>query len=135
MRRIILNLAVSLDGLIEGPNGEYDWCFADQDYGMAEFLARIDTLFLGRKSFDMMRQQDSNSFSDSFFADKAWYVFSKTLTSVPDQMQLINDGSAQAVLAIKNQVGKDIWLFGGANLTTSFLNAGGVFSKVCQFRI
>jgi dihydrofolate reductase len=38
MRKIILNLAVSLDGFIEGPNGEYDWCLADQDYGMEDFL-------------------------------------------------------------------------------------------------
>lgn len=124
MRRIILNLAVSLDGFIEGPNGEFDWCLADQDYGMTEFLDRIDTLFLGRKSFEMMRQQEENSFSDTFFSDKTWYVFSRTLTIVPDQAQLIGDDSLQAVLTIKNQVGKDIWLFGGANLTTSFLNAG-----------
>jgi dihydrofolate reductase len=119
MRQIILNLAVSLDGFIEGSGGEYDWCFADQDYGMAEFLTRIDTLFLGRKSYNMMRQQESN-----FFSDKSWYVFSKTLTSTPDQVQLINNDFAQTVLTIKNQSGKDIWLFGGANLTTSFLNAG-----------
>gem|GEM_PF-5492867 len=32
MRKIILNLAVSPDGYIEGPNGEYDWCFTDQDF-------------------------------------------------------------------------------------------------------
>ena len=34
MRKVILGVAVSLDGLIEGPNGEYDWCLMDQDYGM-----------------------------------------------------------------------------------------------------
>ena len=38
MRKIILNLAVSLDGFIEGPNGEYDWCLNDQDYGLTEFF-------------------------------------------------------------------------------------------------
>ena len=38
MRKIILGGAVSLDGLIEGPHGEYDWCFTDQDYGMSEFF-------------------------------------------------------------------------------------------------
>ncbi len=119
MRRVILNLAVSLDSFIEGPNGEYDWCFTDQDYGMTEFLAGVDTLFLGRKSFDLMRQQEGN-----FFSDKAWYVFSKTLTSTPHQVQLIQDDFAQAVSTIKNQPGKNIWLFGGASLTTSFLNAG-----------
>ena len=86
---------------------------------MTEFLARIDTLFLGRKSFELMRQQEGN-----FFSDKSWYVFSKTLTTAPHQVQLIQDDFAQAVLSIKNQLGKNIWLFGGASLTTSFLNAG-----------
>jgi len=38
MAKILLNLCVSLDGFIEGSNGEYDWCFTDQDYGMAAFL-------------------------------------------------------------------------------------------------
>ena len=38
MRKVILSVAVSLDGFIEGPNGEYDWCFTDQDYGMSGFF-------------------------------------------------------------------------------------------------
>ena len=50
MRKLILGLAVSLDGFIEGPNGEYDWCFTDQDYGMTDFFKRVDAVFMGRKS-------------------------------------------------------------------------------------
>ncbi len=49
MRKIILGLAVSLDGFIEGTKGEFDWCFADQDYGMSDFLKTIDAIFYGRK--------------------------------------------------------------------------------------
>ncbi|MFD2144660.1 hypothetical protein [Mucilaginibacter antarcticus] len=41
MRKIILNLAVSLDGYIEGPKGEVDWCLTDQDYGMGAFLIML----------------------------------------------------------------------------------------------
>ncbi len=54
MRKLILGLAVTLDGFIEGPNGEYDWCFADQDYGMSDFYKRIDSVFLGRKSYELI---------------------------------------------------------------------------------
>jgi len=50
MRRLILQVAVSLDGLIEGPNGEFDWCFTDQDYGLKDFFKQIDMLFIGRKN-------------------------------------------------------------------------------------
>ena len=46
MRKIILGVAVSLDGFIEGPNGEYDWCFSDQDYGFSDFFKRVDTIFV-----------------------------------------------------------------------------------------
>jgi len=54
MRKVILNLAVSLDGFIEGPNGEYDWCFTDKDYGMTQFLRRVDAVFFGRKSYELV---------------------------------------------------------------------------------
>ncbi len=50
MRKLILGLAVTLDGYIEGPNGEYDWCFTDQDYGLNEFFTRIDLSLLGVKA-------------------------------------------------------------------------------------
>jgi hypothetical protein len=46
MRKVILQLATSLDGYIEGPNGEYDWCFTDQDYGLNDFFKRIDAVFI-----------------------------------------------------------------------------------------
>ena len=50
MKKIILDLAVTLDGFIEGPNGEIDWCIIDEDIGGTEFLgdllADIDTIFL-----------------------------------------------------------------------------------------
>lgn len=56
MRKVILNLAVSLDGFIEGPNGEFDWCFTDQDYGMTDFMNRIDVIFIERKSYELVLQ-------------------------------------------------------------------------------
>ena len=44
MRKLILSLAVSLDGFIEGPKGEYDWCFTDQDYGLNDFFKRVTSI-------------------------------------------------------------------------------------------
>lgn len=52
MKRIILNLAVTLDGFIEGPNGEVDWCIMDDDMNFDGFLNSIDTIFYGRVSYD-----------------------------------------------------------------------------------
>ena len=53
MRNIILNLAVTLDGYIEGPNGEIDWCIMDEEINFDSFLESIDTIFYGRVSYDL----------------------------------------------------------------------------------
>lgn len=118
MRKIILNVAVTLDGLIEGPNGEYDWCFTDQDYGMTPFIDRIDTIFFGRKSFEILESAGENPFSDF-----KMYVFSTTLKSL-ENVTIISSDVEETVRQMKNEEGKDIWLFGGASLTTLFINAG-----------
>ncbi len=85
MRKVILNLAVSLDGFIEGPNGEFDWCFADQDYGMINFMNRIDSIYIGRKSYELVLQMEKNP-----YPDKLKYVFSRTLKNVGGNTKLIS---------------------------------------------
>lgn len=123
MRKIILGLAVSLDGFIEGPNGEYDWCFTDQDYGMTDFMKRIDAIFVGRKSYEVMQTAEPLGEENSW-RDIKTYVFSNTMKSVPDGGELVSGDIEPGVRRIKALPGKDIWLFGGASLTTSLLNAG-----------
>ena len=121
MRKIILNVAVTLDGFIEGPNGEYDWCFTDSDYGLNEFLANTDAIFFGRKSYELW----AASFSH-MWTDKKHYVFSTSPKSLQTNAVLISGDIETKVLDLKNEEGKDIWLFGGASLTTSLINAGMV---------
>ena len=120
MRKIILQLAVSLDGFIEGPNGEFDWCFTDDDYGMTEFFKRIDAIFIGRKSYELTLTMGGST-PPGFPALKE-YVFSNSLDKVEGDRILVNGDLANEVNKIKNETGKDIWLFGGAALTTSFIN-------------
>jgi dihydrofolate reductase len=126
MRRIILGLAVTLDGYIEGSNGEYDWCFTDQDYGLTEFFTRIDAIFIGRKSYEMTQQyaDDNNGEMVPGMPAMTEYVFSKTLKSVKKGAELISENSIAEVRRIKGLPGKDIWLFGGASLADNLLKAG-----------
>ena len=122
MRKVILAVAVTLDGFIEGPNGEYDWCFTDQDYGMSDFFKRIDSVFYGRKSYELtlsMSEEDMAGMPK--FRE---YVFSSTLNEVKPGAVLINGDIKAEVDRIKGEEGKDIWLFGGASLTTSLINLG-----------
>ena len=121
MRKVILSLAVSLDNLIEGPNGEYDWCIIDPEYDFNSFFNRIDTLFIGRKTYEMSLKIGDHPPGFPKFKE---YIFSTTLDKVKPGAILIKDDIKTEVEKIKKEKGKDIWLFGGASLTTSLLNLG-----------
>jgi dihydrofolate reductase len=121
MRKIILSVAVSLDGFIEGPNGEYDWCVMDEEYDFAEFFNRIDTTLVGRKTYEMSLAMGEGPPGFPKFKE---YVFSTTLESVKEGSILIKGNIKAEVEKIKAEKGKDIWLFGGASLTTSLMNLG-----------
>lgn len=126
MRKIILQLAVSLDGFIEGPNGEYDWCLTDQDYGMSSFLKKVDTLFMGRKSYDLAKSMPVAA-EDPFMVKMSkikQYVFSNSLKEdeVQEPFHLVSGDTVSWTKQYKQEKGKDIWLWGGASLTTSFMD-------------
>ncbi|HWA35521.1 MAG TPA: dihydrofolate reductase family protein, partial [Cyclobacteriaceae bacterium] len=120
MRKIILGVAVSLDGFIEGPNGEFDWCFNDQDYGMMDFFRRIDAIFIGRKSYEVAKQMEGQN---NPLTGVKTYVFSNTITRLDDKDEFLVPGKdlEGVVESIRDAPGKDIWLFGGAMLTGEFM--------------
>ena len=120
MRKIILQLAVSLDGYIEGPNGEFDWCFMDQDYGMSAFFKRVDTTFMGRKTYELALSMEGEI--PEGFPKMKEYVFSKTLKKVKEGVILVKGNIKKEVEKIKKEKGRDIWLFGGAELISLLMN-------------
>lgn len=139
MRKIILNVAVTLDGYIEGPNGEIDWLEtgggSPEDPAVEshfdKFLATIDTIFYGRISYEKWGEFQPPE-GASVAETKLWngvhskkkYVFSNSLKKVNGKAEVINSDIFTQVQDIKNQSGKDIWLYGGASLITTFMNLG-----------
>jgi dihydrofolate reductase len=121
MRKVVLGLAVSLDGFIEGPNGEYDWCVPDPGYDFHSFFNRFDTIFVGRKTYQMSSEMEGGP---SGFPKFKEYIFSTTLDKVKDGATLIKGNTKTEVEKIKQGKGKDIWLFGGSGLSTSLMNLG-----------
>lgn len=118
MRKITLNIATSLDGYIEGPNGEIDWCLNDQDYGLTDFAEDCDTLFMGRKSYELIAQAGLG-----FFENHAIYVFSDTLLQ-DEHLAVTIIRKADSVSFVQNfreEEGRNIWFFGGADLLASFM--------------
>ena len=138
-RRIILDLAVTLDGFIEGKNGEIDWCIMDAEMGFTDFLNQIDAIFYGRKSYELWGQFTPEN--DATVAEKElWeavhskdkYVFSRTQKANADHnTEFISDNIIEEVNKLKNAPGKDIWLYGGSSLITTFINLG----LVDEFRL
>jgi dihydrofolate reductase len=130
-RRIILDLAVTLDGFIEGKNGEVDWCIMDSEMGFIHFLNQIDTILYGRKSYDLwgnytpkMEDTDTDKELWRLVHSKEKYVFSKTQKGIDHKAIYINDHILEEVTKLKNLPGKDIWLYGGASLITTFIDLG-----------
>ena len=113
MRRIRYQVACSLDGYIAGPNGEYDWIVMDPEIDFKEIFSQFDTLLMGRRTFEA---------TGAAFPGMKVVVFSRTLKQAdhPDVTIVATDLKA-AVDALRDQPGKDIWLFGGGELFRSLL--------------
>jgi len=130
MRKIILNLATTLDGFIEGANGELDWCILEEDMHFDRFLASVDTIFYGRVSYDLWGNYQPDAAAPEMekqiyaaIQSKEKFVFSGQLR-VADKATFISTDVIAMVEKIRNQPGKDIWLYGGAKLITTFIENG-----------
>jgi dihydrofolate reductase len=86
---------------------------------MSDFMARIDAVFLGRKTYEMALGMDADAGGMPKMEE---YVFSTTLDTAREGTILVKGDLKTEVEKIKKQAGKDIWLFGGAGLTSSLMN-------------
>ena len=127
MKNIVLDLAVTLDGFIEGPKGEIDWCIMDDDMDFGGFLSTIDTIFYGRVSYDAWGNfQPNEGASETEIQlwqgvhSKEKYVFSRQNIQ-DDRAIFLNSDIKNKVNKIKKEGGKDIWLYGGASLIKTFI--------------
>jgi dihydrofolate reductase len=123
MRRLRYNVAVSLDGFIAGPDGDYDWIPSDPDIDrdvMPGLFAEFDTFVMGRKTYEtILAQGDANP-----LIGQSLVVASTTLTeSDRPNIRFIAENVAATVVDLKRQPGKDIWLFGGGNLARTLFDA------------
>jgi dihydrofolate reductase len=140
MRKIILCLAVSLDGYIEGPNQETDWMVFDEETGIAlnKFIQEIDIILYGRVSFERYGNyspaEDSTSTEKGFYDTvnkMKKYVFTSSKTTFEGNPTVVNENIEQTIQNLKQQPGKNIWLYGGAGLITTFVN----LHLIDEFRI
>lgn len=120
MRRVRYQVAMSLDGYIAGPKGEYDWLIHDPEIDFAALFAEFDTLLIGRKTFEVMAAA-----GQGVVPGQKMFVFSRTLRqSDYPQVTIVAEKASETVASLKRKRGKDIWLFGGGALFRSLLDAG-----------
>jgi dihydrofolate reductase len=137
MRKLIHLVHTSLDGFIDGPDGEFDWPAMGPElsaYGR-ELNARVDDTFLyGRVVWEMMSgfwphaESLSDDPHDLDFAP-VWrampkLVASRTLTEAGWNARVIRDDVGAQLAALTARPGKDILLTGGSNLAAGLTRSG-----------
>jgi len=118
MRRVVYSVAMSLDGYIADPQGGYDWIVMDPEIDFDAMFKRFDAVLMGRKAYDAAKQ------SGYGMPKPETYVFSKTLPQADAPDVTVSNDPKRTVAALKQQKGKDIWLWGGGELFRSVLELG-----------
>ena len=136
MRKIIYWVHVSVDGFVDGPNGEFDWPVMGPELSAySEALdQRVDTLLFGRPVWEMMVGfwPNAESMSDDphvvafapFWRATPKIVFSRTYAGDEWTDRVINGDLEAAVTALKAEPGADLLLTGGATLAGTLAELG-----------
>ena len=131
MRTVTYGAACSLDGFIAPPDGSMDWLHFSRDVqeSMATYWASIDTLLMGRKTWEVAVGQGGGGGGGGGSKGITTYVFSRTLERVGHGANLVREDAGEFVRRLKEQPGKGICVMGGGELAQS-LFAAGVIDEV-----
>lgn len=124
MRKLSLFIAISLDGYIAKPNNDLGFLKivekAGEDYGYAAFTANIDTIILGRKTYDYVLKEIGNSHYDNGKRDV--YVITRTERPGAGRTRFYTGDLTELVQRLKSETGKNIYCDGGAEVINELLN-------------
>jgi dihydrofolate reductase len=116
MRKLILNIASSLDGYIAGQRGDREWLVDQLD--IQAFLEEIDLVVMGRKTFDYTSSLDSWP-----YPGVRGHVFSRGLHDNGNEHILwVADDLVRHIKTLKKEGGKNMWLLGGGEIVRHALN-------------
>jgi len=133
MRKLKLQMQITVDGFVAGPEGQLDWMTWEMDEKLIAFINHLtdtsDTILLGRKMTEGFVNYWENVKPDSpeyEFAQKMVntpkVVFSKTVSSMNGRNVRVENGDVvNAVNELKRQDGKDLIVYGGATFVRSLI--------------
>jgi dihydrofolate reductase len=120
-RKVFLYIAMSIDGYIATKDGDLSFLSiveqANEDYGYAEFIKTIDTVILGRKTYDKVL-----SFGIPFpHADKKTFVITRTTKPKEGNITFYSGDLKELVVNLKKEEGKNIFVDGGAEVVNELM--------------
>jgi dihydrofolate reductase len=136
MRKLKLQMQMTIDGFVAGAEGQLDWMCTDMDKLQLQLLKDLtesmDTILLGRKMTEgfitywenvVDNQPDSPEYPYAkIFVDTPKIVFSKTINSVNGKNATVENGDLiESINKLKKQEGKDIIVYGGANFVSELI--------------
>lgn len=117
MPKVVLFIATSLDGYIASSDGTVDWLFHDADYGYTDFMESVETLVMGRKTWEQAK-----TFEEVPFAGKKIVVFSRTLSPSNDsRVHHVQGDVSDIVGSLRQDLQRDVLLVGGGELIRQFI--------------
>lgn len=119
-RKLIVYIACSVDGYIAKPNDDLSFLSIveqeGEDYGYEQFVSGIDTVIMGRKTYDWVKQH-----VEVPHADKTLYVITRTPRAPKGKTHFYADSLQELVQDLKNKPGKNIFCDGGAEIVNALL--------------
>jgi dihydrofolate reductase len=120
-RKLILYIATSLDGYIAKPNDDLSFLSIvaeeGQDYGYADFVKTVDTVIVGRKTYDKVISMGF----DFPHADKDAYIITRTPKPNIGSVKFYTGNLKSLVVKLKSEKGKNIFCDGGAEIVNELL--------------
>ncbi len=119
-KKLILYIAMSLDGYIAKPNDDLSFLSIvdkeGEDYGYADFVSTIDTVIMGRKTYDWVTKQ-----VDFPHADKNTFILTRTTRPNIGRTTFYTGDLSDLVKRLKREEGKNIFCDGGAEVVNELL--------------
>ena len=123
MRKLSLFIATSLDGYIAKPNDDLSFLKLvekeGEDYGYAEFTANIDTIILGRRTYDWVLREIGTSHYDN--GERNVYVITRTERQSVGKTKFYTGNLTELVQQLKSENGKNIYCDGGSEIVNELL--------------
>jgi dihydrofolate reductase len=120
-RKLVLFIATSLDGYIATKNESLDWLFkveGEGDNGYSEFYETVDTILMGRRTYDWILNHETEAFP---YSNKECFVFSRSVNSENKNVEFVNEDIVSFTNKLKKQEGGNIWIVGGGELLHGFI--------------